>query len=178
MAHFEKTVSSEEIFNGRILRLCHDKVLLENGETAMREVAYHPGGVCVLPILENRDILLVRQFRYPYREETLELPAGKLNPGEDPLESGRRELKEETGASAREFISMGVLYPSPGYCSEILHMYLARGIDFGKQCLDEDEFLDVVRLPLEKAVQMVMDGQLPDGKTQALVLRAKLFLNL
>lgn len=176
MPHFEKTLSSKEIFNGKILRLCHDAVQLENGETAMREVVYHNGGVCVLPLMDNRDVLFVKQFRYPYKEEVLELPAGKLNAGEEPLESGKRELCEETGATAERFTSLGKLYPSPGYCGEIISMYLAQGLSFGEQKLDADEFLDVVRIPLDEAVKMVLEGKIPDAKTQTALLKAYILL--
>lgn len=174
MPHFEKTLSEKEVFNGRIIRVCHDEVLLENGQKAMREVVYHNGGVCILPLCENGDVLFVKQFRYPYKEEVLELPAGKLEKGEDPLESGKRELLEEVGAKAKEFISLGKLYPSPGYCGEIISMFLAEGLEFASQNLDEDEFLDVVRIPLAEAVQMVMENKIPDSKTQTAILKTYL----
>lgn len=174
--HFEKTNSSKEIFKGKVICVHHDEVTLENGKTAMREVVYHNGGVCVLPLLSNGDVLFVKQFRYPYREELLELPAGKLEKDEDPFLSAQRELLEETGACANEYISLGKLYPSPGYCSEVISMYLARDLEFSSQKLDEDEFLDVVRIPLEKATQMVLDGSITDAKTQAAILKAHIML--
>ncbi len=174
--HFEKTISSKEIFKGKVISVHHDEVSLENGNTAMREVVYHNGGVCVLPLLDNGDVLFVKQFRYPYREEVLELPAGKLEKGEDPFVSAQRELLEETGATAKEYISLGKLYPSPGYCSEVISMYLARDLVFSAQKLDEDEFLDVVRIPLEKAVKMVLDGSITDAKTQAAILKTHIML--
>lgn len=174
--HFEKTNSSKEIFKGKVITVHHDEVTLENGKTAMREVVYHNGGVCVLPLLSNGDVLFVKQFRYPYREEVLELPAGKLEKGEEPLLSAQRELLEEVGATAQEFTSLGKLYPSPGYCSEIISMYLARDLEFSSQKLDEDEFLDVVKIPLEKAVQMVLSGEITDAKTQAALLKAHIIL--
>ena len=171
MPHFEKTLNEKEVFAGRIIRVCHNEVLLENGQKAMREVVYHNGGVCVLPLCENGDVLFVKQFRYPYNEEVLELPAGKLEKGEEPLESGKRELLEEVGAKAESYTSLGKLYPSPGYCGEIISMFLAEGLEFSSQSLDEDEFLDVVRIPLEKAVEMVMSGEIPDSKTQTAILK-------
>lgn len=140
----------------------------------MREVVYHNGGVCILPLCENGDVLFVKQFRYPYKEEVLELPAGKLEKGEDPLESGKRELLEEVGATAQKITSLGKLYPSPGYCGEIISMFLAEGLSFSSQNLDEDEFLDVVRIPLEKAVEMVMSSEIPDSKTQTAILKTYL----
>ena len=174
MPHFEKTLSEKEVFNGRIIRVCHDEVLLENGQKALREVVYHNGGVCILPLCENGDVLFVKQFRYPYKEEVLELPAGKLEKGEEPLESGKRELLEEVGARAESFTSLGKLYPSPGYCGEIISMFLAEDLSFENQNLDEDEFLDVVRIPLDKAVEMVMENKIPDSKTQTAILKAYL----
>ncbi|MBQ8337649.1 MAG: NUDIX hydrolase, partial [Oscillospiraceae bacterium] len=156
--------------------VCHDSVLLENGETALREVVYHNGGVCVLPLTDSGEVIFVKQFRYPYKEEVLELPAGKLNLGEDPFESAVRELKEETGAEAKKYTPLGRLYPSPGYCGEIITMYLAEELSFGEQNLDEDEFLDTVKIPFEKAVEMVLAGEIPDAKTQTALLKAKLML--
>lgn len=174
MLHFEKTLSSKEVFDGKVIRVCHDSVELENGETALREVVYHNGGVCVLPLTDSGEVIFVKQFRYPYKEEVLELPAGKLNKGEDPFESAVRELREETGAEAKKYISLGRLYPSPGYCGEIITMYLAEDLSFGEQSLDEDEFLDTIRIPFEKAVEMVLSGEIPDAKTQTAILKAKL----
>lgn len=174
MPHFEKTLSSKEIFDGKVIRICHDSVELENGETALREVVYHNGGVCVLPLTENGEVIFVKQFRYPYKQEVLELPAGKLNSGEDPFESAVRELKEETGAEAKKYTPLGKLYPSPGYCGEIITMYLAEDLGFGEQSLDDDEFLDTVKIPFEKAVEMVLAGEIPDAKTQTAILKTKL----
>ena len=104
-------------------------------------------------------------------EIVTELPAGKLEKGEDPFEAGKRELKEETGAVAKKYISLGKLYPTPGYCGEIIHMYLATELEFGEQSPDEDEFLEVYKISLEKAVEMVMNGELPDSKTQTMILK-------
>lgn len=142
----------------------------------MREVVYHNGGVCVLPLTDSGEVIFVKQFRYPYKEEVLELPAGKLNLGEDPFESAVRELKEETGAEAKKCTPLGRLYPSPGYCGEIITMYLAEELSFGEQKLDEDEFLDTVKIPFEKAVEMVLAGEIPDAKTQTAILKVKLML--
>ncbi len=171
MPHFEKTLYEKEVFNGRIIRVCHDEVLLENGEKALREVVYHNGGVCILPLCDNGDVLFVKQFRYPYKEEVLEIPAGKLEKGEDTLECAKRELLEEVGAVADKITPLGKLYPSPGYCGEIITIYLGEGLSFKEQCLDEDEFLDVVKIPLSKAVEMVMNGEILDSKTQTALLK-------
>lgn len=170
----EKQLESEYLYKGRIINLRRDKAELPNGTVALREVVEHPGGVCVAAITENDEILLVKQFRYPYSEEILEIPAGKRDKGgEDPLECGKRELKEETGAVAREYIPLGELYPSPGYCGEIIWMYAAKGLTYGEQNPDEDEFLDVIKMPLDKAVELIMNGEIKDAKTQAAVLKLK-----
>lgn len=168
----EKQLESEYLFKGKIINLRRDKAELPNGKNAEREVVEHPGGVCVAALCSNEDLLFVKQFRYPYMEETLELPAGKRdNPTENPLECGMRELREETGAIAENFISLGELYPTPGYCAEIIWMYLATSLTFASQQPDEDEFLDVLRIPLKKAVEMVLSGEIKDAKTQIAVLK-------
>ncbi len=167
----EKTLEEHLIFDGRVITVYHNKALLPNGETAMREIVAHPGGVCVAALTKEDELLFVRQFRCPYGEIVTELPAGKLEKGEDPLKAGIRELSEETGATAENIVSLGKLYPTPGYCGEIIHMYLATGLSFGNQHTDEDEFLDVLRIPLEKAVEMVMADELRDSKTQTAVLK-------
>jgi len=174
----ETTLSSETIFTGRIIHVRRDTVALPNGKEALREVVDHPGGVCVLALDGQKRALLVRQFRYPYKELLRELPAGKLEPGEDPYQAALRELREETGATASALRDLGCLYPSPGYCGEIIHMYLAETLDFGEAHLDEDEFLDVERVPLEQLTAEILSGELRDAKTIAAVLKAKLLLNL
>lgn len=172
----EKTLSSEKIFDGKILHIRRDTVELPNGQAAMREVVDHPGGVCVLALDGERRALLVRQFRYPYMEILREVPAGKLEYGEDPEQAAIRELREETGAKPGSFQSLGELYPSPGYCGEIIRMYLAQDLQFGEANLDEDEFLDVERIPFEDLVEQVLSGEIKDAKTIAVVLKAKLLL--
>ncbi len=173
----EKTVKSELVFDGKVVKLYVDEAELDNGTKAYRELIKHPGGVCVLPIDENGDIYMVRQFRYPFMTALYELPAGKLEFGEDHRTCGIRELKEETGAEADEIEYMGCIYPTVAYDTEIIHMYLARGLHFGEQKLDEGEFLDVVKMPFEKAFEMAMNGELPDAKTQTAILKAKILLD-
>lgn len=167
----EKTLDSEEIFQGKIIHVHRDTVELPNGHHGFREVVDHPGGVMVAPLLPGGSLIFVRQYRYPYHEVVLELPAGKLEKGEDPAKAGRRELGEEVGASAEQMISMGKLYPTPGYCGEIIHLYLATGLTMGEQHPDEDEFLEQVEIPLEEAVAMVMRGEIMDAKTIAGVMK-------
>lgn len=167
----ETPLEQEYAYKGKIINLRVDKALLPNGVHAKREVVEHPGGVCVAALTEKNELLFVRQFRYPYQEVVLEIPAGKLSPGEDPLACGKRELKEETGAEAARYEFLGKLYPSPGYCGEIIYMYLAEGLSFGEMNPDEDEFLEVERIPLETAVQQILSGDIVDAKTQAAVLK-------
>ncbi|MCR5142030.1 MAG: NUDIX hydrolase [Ruminococcus sp.] len=173
----EKQVSREMKFDGKVVKLYLDQVVLDNGMEAFREVIEHPGGVCVLPLDENGDIYMVKQFRYPFMKVLCELPAGKLEYGESHRECGIRELKEETGAVADSVEYLGCIYPTVAYDTEIIHMYLARGLHFGEQQPDEGEFLDVVKIPFEKAVEMALSGELPDAKTQAAILKTKILLD-
>lgn len=172
----EKKLSSEQRFDGKIVKLFVDKVELEDGRTATREVIRHPGGVCVLPLDEDGNVLFVRQFRYPHGRVLLEIPAGKLEYGEKHYDCGLRELKEETGCTCDKYDYLGSLIPTPAYDSEVIHMYLARGLHAGEQRLDAGEFLDVERIPLEKAVEMVMNNEIEDSKTQIAILKTKFLL--
>ena len=173
----EEQLHSEAIYHGRILDITRDTVLLENGAEATREVVHHPGGACVVPLTEDGQILMVRQFRYPHRQVTLEVPAGKLEYGENPLDCAFRELKEEVGGETDRLESLGALFPTPAYDEEVIYMYLARHLKSRQeQSLDEDEFLDVIRMPLEEAVQMVMDDRIRDAKTQIALLKTALLL--
>ncbi|MBR6108041.1 MAG: NUDIX hydrolase [Oscillospiraceae bacterium] len=168
----ETTLASEEIYNGKILHVTRDTVALEDGTQAFREVVHHPGGACVVPLTDDGDVIMVRQFRYPHAAETLEIPAGKLEYGENPADCAVRELKEEAGAVSGRFEPLGRLFPTPAYDKEVIYMYLARALDLTKeQSLDADEFLDVVRIPLKEAVEMVMRDELPDAKTQIALLK-------
>ena len=173
---YEKTISQKYIYEGRIVNLRVDKALLPNNEECTREVIEHPGGVTVAALTDDNELLFVRQFRYPYSEVVLELPAGKLEKGEDPFEAGKRELEEETGAKASEYYDLGRLYPTPGYCGETIYMYAARGIEFAQQNLDEDEFLSVEKIPLDRAVEMILNNEIPDAKTQTAVLKLSLLM--
>lgn len=177
MKLFEKTLDSQEIFNGRVIHVTVDTVELEDGKTSKREVVGHPGGVCVAALTENDELLFVRQFRYPYKEVVLELPAGKLEKGQNPLENGKRELLEETGAIGREYMSLGKLYPSPGYCGEIIHIYFCKIDHYEQQRLDAGEFLNVEKIPLKTALEMVLNNEIPDAKTQTAIMKTALMLN-
>ena len=175
-AHFEKTLSSEVLFEGRVVTLTKDVALLENGETSVREVVHHHGGACIVPYFEDGTLCMVRQFRYAMQQELWELPAGKLDPGEDHRPAALRELSEETGLEAGELTYLGHIYASPGFCDEALHMYLARDLTRARQPLDEDEFLDVVTMPFDTLVEQVMSGEITDAKTVATVLKVKTLL--
>ncbi|MBE6761783.1 MAG: NUDIX hydrolase [Ruminococcaceae bacterium] len=172
----EKQLSFEYKFKGKIINLRVDTALLPNGATATREVVEHNGGICVVPITEKGEVLMVEQYRYPYSEVVLEIPAGKRDGDEEPLEGGKRELKEETGATAQNYTFLGELYPTPGYCGEVIYMYLATGLSYGETNPDEDEFLNVKKIPLETAVQMIMNGEIKDAKTQAAILKTERLL--
>lgn len=167
----EAKVSSTYYYRGKIINMKVDEVRLPDGTLAKREEVEHPGGSCVAALTENNELLFVRQFRYAYDETILELPAGKLEKGEDPQEAIRRELSEETGCTAERFYFLGNAYPTPGYTNEVLRLWACRVTGQGAQHLDEGEFLEVVRIPLQEAVDMVMRGELPDCKTQIGVLK-------
>ncbi|MCH5206659.1 MAG: NUDIX hydrolase [Oscillospiraceae bacterium] len=170
----EKTLGSEQKYDGKIVKLFLDTVELENGGQAFREVVKHPGGVCVVPLDSEGNVLFVRQFRYPHGRVMLEIPAGKLEYGEDHRACGLRELKEETGCTCDSFEYLGNLVPTPAYDTEVIHMYLARGLHDGAQSLDEDEFLEIEKIPLEKAVEMIMKNEIADAKTQIAILKTSL----
>jgi ADP-ribose pyrophosphatase len=155
-----------------------DTVELPNGMPATRELCLHIGAVCVIPVLPDGRVIMERQYRYAHGRVFFEIPAGKLNfKDEDPLEAAKRELREETGAIAKSFTYLGAFVPSPAILSERIHMYIAEDLTFGERELDEDEFLDVVKVPFDKVVDMILDGKIPDGKTQTAVLKAKMLLD-
>lgn len=172
----EKTLSSKSVFDGRILHITLDEIELPNGKKSRREVVNHPGGVTVAALDDENNLLFVRQFRYPYKEVVLELPAGKLEKGSTPLENGKRELMEETGAEGYSYISLGQLYPSPGYTSEIIHLYACKVKSQGSSNPDDGEFLNVEKIPLDKAVEIVLNNQIPDAKTQVAVLKTAMLI--
>ncbi|MDE6454533.1 MAG: NUDIX hydrolase [Dysosmobacter sp.] len=175
----ERTLGREDKFKGRILTVHVDTVELPGGRTATREVADHPGGVAVLALDGDNCVLAVTQYRYPFGRTLLEIPAGKLDhPGEDPCAAGLRELREETGAVPGRYESLGRILPSPGCYGETLHLYLARDLRMAEQHLDEDEFLNVERIPFGEMARRCLSGEIEDAKTVAAVLKAKILLNL
>ncbi len=169
----ETQVASELIFDGKVLHVYRDDIALPDGNPAFREYIRHVGAVCVIPVTAQREIVCVRQYRYAVEEILLEIPAGKLDSkDEDPREAALRELREETGAICGKLTYLGKYYGSPAILSECIHMYLAEDLTFGETDFDEDEFLEIVRIPLDDLVDAVMAGKIPDGKTQVAVLRA------
>ena len=176
MDYTERTLSREEKFQGRIFSVHADAVRLPDGTESRREIVEHPGGVTVIPVDENGTVTCVRQYRYAFGEHLLETPAGKLEPGEDPMECAVRELGEETGYIAERYVFLGAMYASPGYCHETIYLYLALGLKQGKQHLDAGEFLELERYPLSQLAEMAMRNELKDAKTALAVLKAKLYL--
>ena len=171
MKYRETCIRRETLYRGKILNLRKDEVRLPNGRQSVREVVEHCGGVGVLPLKDGK-VWLVRQFRYPYGEELLEIPAGKRDPDESDRDCGMRELREETGFSARELVPMGTVYPSPGYTDEVIAVYCARAWEEGDQQPDPDEFLDVVQMSFREACELAVSGRLKDAKTVVALLRA------
>lgn len=169
----EKTLSAEQIYKGKIFSVRKEQVSLPNGTEAMRELISHSGGVGVIAVTEDRQVFMVSQYRIAAKSMMLEIPAGKLEYGEDPLECGKRELIEETGYSAAEFVHLGEYYATPGYCEEKLNIYLARGLEFVGQNLDEGEFLNVHKYGLDTLCDMVMNNEIHDAKTAIAILKAK-----
>lgn len=169
---YEKELSREYPFKGKIFDIAVCEAELVDGRKVRRDVICHTGGACVLPIYDDGTVTLVKQYRYGVSDVTLEVPAGKLEKGEDPYDAVVRELSEETGCTADEIVFLGKNYSSPAILSEIIYIYLARGLHEGSQHLDEGEFLELVRIPLREAVDMVMRGEITDGKTQIALLKA------
>lgn len=168
----ESKISSKEVFNGKLLHVFCDEARLPDGSTSTREWIRHPGASAVLPVFENGDVMMVKQFRYPLRQIFYEVPAGKLDPGETPDSTAKRELKEEAGISGKSVHYLGRFYPSIGYTDEVIHLYTAWDLESFKQNVDDDEFLLKERLPFKEVVEMVHNGEISDGKTMVTILRA------
>ena len=168
----EKRLSGELIYDGCVVHLWRDEIELPDGGRGIREIVRHVGAVAVLPLTDKGEVICVRQYRYPFAEVLLEIPAGKLDsPDEDIIEAARRELREETGAIGGELIPLGTLYPSVAIFDEKIHMFAAVGFDMGETDRDEDEFMEVEKIPLSTLVDMVMSGEIRDAKTQTAVLK-------
>lgn len=170
---YERTESVQGIFSGKVITVHHDDIVLPDGRQSKRECVDHPGGVAVIGMTEDEKVILVRQFRYPYKETIYEIPAGKLEKAEDPLEAGIREFREETGAVAEEYISLGEVYPTPGYTNEIIRLFYAKNIHFEEQELDEGEFLQVCKMDFDELINRIMSGEIKDAKTIIACLKLK-----
>ena len=154
----EKTLKDTTVFDGHLIRVHVDDVELDNGQTAKREIVDHPGGVSVAVLTAENELLFVKQFRCPHKE--------------DPFEAMKREQREETGTTGKDYVFLGNLYPTPGYCGEIIRLWACRvDQETGQLDLDPDEFLQTLRVPLDKAVEMVLNNEIPDSKTQVGVLK-------
>jgi len=173
----EKRISGDLLYDGIIVHLYKDSVLLPDGNKAVREVIRHQGAVCIVAVDNEKNLFLVRQYRYPFADVITEIPAGKLDKGETPLDCAKRELKEETGITANNYEYLGKLYTSPAFLDEVIHMYLATDLSFAEQNLDEDEFVEVVKMNIEDFTREIVKGNVPDAKTQAAVLKSYLIIN-
>ncbi len=162
---YEQKVDSKIIFKGKILGLYFDKVRLPNGNMASREKVTHPGAVGIVPINQDREVYLVRQYRYPPDKTLIEIPAGKLDINEDPLDCAQRELKEEIGAEEANLVNLANFYTTPGFCDELLRMYLATDFKVRSNNPDDDEFLQVLKFKLDDAISMIKNGEIKDAKT-------------
>lgn len=175
---YERTENVQGIHNGRVLNFHVDDITLCNGEKATRECVDHPGGVGIIALTDDECVYMVRQFRYPYKESIYEIPAGKREKGEDPLETGKRELQEECGVVAENYIDLGRIYPSPGYTNEEIYLYAATGLTEVEQNLDEDEFLQVTKMKLTTLITKIMSGEITDAKTIAAAFKLKELRNI
>jgi len=176
MMFYEKQITTKTVFSGMIVDVRQDIAELQNGNRAEREVVVHPGGVGIVAVTNENKVLMVRQYRYPMEEEILEIPAGKLDGGEDPFKCAVRELSEETGYTAQRYVDLGAIYPSPGFCKETLYLYLALDLIPGEMHLDENELLSVEHVDIDELIDMIMENKLKDAKTVVGVMKAKLFL--
>ena len=173
MKHYEKQINSTTVYEGLIVNVRMDIAELENGNQVKREVVVHPGGVAIVPLMQDNLVMLVRQYRYCVGEEILEIPAGLLEAGEAPIDCAIRELSEETGYTAGKLIDLGAIYPSPGICKETLYVYLALDLKPGKMHLDDNEILSVETIPLDEIIDKIMANEICDGKTIIGTMKAK-----
>ncbi len=166
----EHFVAGETLFDGTLLKVHRDVVRLPDGAEGVREYIRHPGAVAIVPLFEDGKLLLERQYRYPHRREFIEVPAGKLEPGEPHLETAKRELLEETGYAAAEWTRLGVIHTAIAYTDEGIEIFLARKLTLKTRKLDAGEFLETLILDFEEAIRMIRDGRITDAKTVAALL--------
>ncbi len=172
----ETQLSAERVFQGKFLQVRRDLVQLPSGKSAAREYIVHPGACVVIPLLDNGDVVLEKQFRYPVDREMIEFPAGKLDPNEHPLTCALRELQEETGYSASEWAYAGCMHLAIAYSTEVIHIYFARGLHQGERALDDGEFLDVFTAPAQQLIEWCVDGTVTDAKTVTCALHLQQLL--
>lgn len=171
----ERKLSSEMKFDGKLIKVTYD-VAEVNGKEAWREVVHHPGASAVVAIDEDNRIIMEKQFRYALNDYLLEIPAGKLDAGEDPLVCAKRELEEETGIIASEWISLGTIATSPGFCNEVIHLYVAKGLSKGEIHWDEDEYVEVERYTFDELLQRIKEEKIKDSKSLSALLLAMPYL--
>lgn len=167
----ERKLSSEMKFDGKLIKVTYD-IADVNGKEAWREVVHHPGASAVVAIDEDNRIIMEKQFRYALNDYLLEIPAGKLDAGEDPLVCAKRELEEETGIIASEWISLGTIATSPGFCNEVIHLYVAKGLSKGEIHWDEDEYVEVERYTFDELLQRIKEEKIKDSKSLSALLLA------
>lgn len=173
----EEQIDSELIFDGRLLHVYKDSVKLPNGHESTREYISHLGAVAIVAITDDGKMIIEKQFRYPLHKAIIEIPAGKIDSiTEDRLDAAKRELLEETGITADEWITLGEYHPAAAYSSELITIYIAKGLHEGDQKLDEDEFLNIEKMTVAELVDLVMNGEITDGKTQVAIMKAALYL--
>ena len=176
MRFFERQTETKTVYEGLIVNIRSDVAELQNGSLVAREVVEHPGGVGIVPVTSDNKILMVRQYRYPMEEELLEIPAGKLDAGEAPIDCAVRELSEETGCTAGRLVDLGAIYPSPGFCRETLFLFLALDLDYGEMHLDENELLNVEAVDIDELMRLIMKNELPDAKSVIGIMKAREYL--
>lgn len=172
MDYYEKTIEEKHIYKGNVINVSMQTVILPNGKEATRDIVKHPGAAVIIAISANHEIYLVEQYRKPIDRITLEIPAGKLDEGEEPIECASRELKEETGLESKRIKHIASIHSTPGFSNEILHMFVATELTEGNSNADEDEFISSVKIPIEKTIKMILDGEITDSKTIVGILLA------
>jgi len=177
MNYEEKTIGRKHIYDGYIIKVENLTVTLPDGKQSTRDIVLHPGASAIIPLTDANEIYMVRQYRKPIEKVSLEIPAGKLDPGEEPEACARRELKEETGLTAKNMKYVMSIHSTPGFCNEVLHIFLATGLEDGKACTDEDEFLSCEKIKIEKLVEMIFKGEITDAKSIIGILTAEKYIN-